>query len=357
MKPLRYSLGLVALGLLTTAAVPAEAAWNNVFQVTCHCRPRSSVSSFYVAPAPVAVYSAPAAGCCDPCPCPQTQCTTRYIQRCYYQPVTTYQTQTCYEPVTTYTTKTYYEPVTTYRYSCYYDPCSCSYQQVATPVVSYVARQQCCPVQTWVQRCCQVPVTAYQKSFYWEPQTTCCTTTSGPPVVAVPGAPPGQPPVVVTPPGVEGRQTPPPPTVDGKSNGGSGSPLYDQYYGQPKDQQQSQYRQLAPNGPLPVPAKPGALPPPSVKLERIALGNDTAVEGKVVSAANAPKAGVRLTFVSAQRQSADKTVTSNAAGQFQVQLPPGGWLVYVRTAEGQEIFHSRIEIDAQHQTPIVLVSR
>src|SRR5271163_241820 len=114
MKPLRLSVGLVALGLLTTAASPAEAAWNNVFQVTCwSCRPHASSSSFYVAPvpatsfyvapAPAVSFSAPASSCCDPCP----TCTTRYVQRCFYQPVTTYTTQTFYEPITTFTTKTY----------------------------------------------------------------------------------------------------------------------------------------------------------------------------------------------------------------------------------------------------------
>src|SRR5262245_64157126 len=127
MKPLRLSAGLVALGLFATAAQPASAAWNNVFQATClSCSPRPATSLYAPAPvaafsSPVVAYAAPAAGCCDPC----QQCTTRYVQRCYYQPVTTYQTQSYYEPVTTYVTKTYYEPVTTYRYSCYYDPCSC----------------------------------------------------------------------------------------------------------------------------------------------------------------------------------------------------------------------------------------
>jgi len=313
--------------------------------------PAPVYSSYYLAPAPVVAYSVPAAGCCDPC----QQCTTKYVQRCYYQPVTTYQTQSYYEPVTTYQTKTYYEPVTTYRYSSYYDPCSCSCQQVATPVTSYVARQQCCPVQSWVQRCCQVPVTAYQKAFYWEPQTSCCTPapTCCSPTSAGPVA---QPPVVVTPPSVEGKQTLPPPTVDGKSGGGANSPQYDQYY--QKDQQQSQYRQLPPKGQLQAPVKSvPTLPPPGVKLERIALGDGTLVDGRVVSDSNAPKAGVQLIFVSAQRQSPEKAVTANASGGFEVELARGGWLVYVRNTDGQQVYHSRIEIDAKQTTPIVLVSR
>src|SRR5947209_7231330 len=165
MKPC-WGLGSAsALCLLVFAATPAQGAWNNVFQVCCNnCGGAQPSVSRYAA--------------ADPCnPCPQPICTTRYVQRCYYQPVTCYQTKTYYEPVTTYRTSYYYEPVTSYRYSCYYDPCTCSYQQVACPTTCYRLRSQCCPVQSWVQRCCQVPVTSYHRSFYWEPVTSCCTPT------------------------------------------------------------------------------------------------------------------------------------------------------------------------------------
>src|SRR5947209_10077603 len=158
MRPLM--VGLCALGLWAAAAEPARAAWNNVFQPTLFGRSRTS-TSYYVAPA--VVYSAPVAAvpvvaaavpACSTCNAPpQPSCTTSYTQRCYYQPVTTYETKTYYEPVTTYQTSYYYEPVTSYRYSSYYDPCSCSCQQVATPVTSYALRAQNCPVQSWAQRC------------------------------------------------------------------------------------------------------------------------------------------------------------------------------------------------------------
>src|SRR5207244_3495027 len=109
--------------------------WNNVFQATLfHRRPATSA---YVS---VPAYSVPVVAASAPDPCcapPPPTCTTRYVQRCYYQPVTTYQSKTYYEPVTTYRTSYYYEPVTSYRYSCYYDPCTCSYKQVACPTTSY----------------------------------------------------------------------------------------------------------------------------------------------------------------------------------------------------------------------------
>ena len=183
MKPLRGAVWVGAFVLLALDVAPAHGGWCNVFQVTCWWRRRATTSVNYYAPAPVYAAAAAPNPCCTPCP---PTCTTRYVQRCYYQPVVSYQARIYYEPVTTYRTSYYYEPVTSYRYSCYYDPCTCSYQQVAVPTTSYRVRSQCCPVESWVQRCCQVPVTTYQQSCYWEPVTTCCTTTTGAPVTSLP---------------------------------------------------------------------------------------------------------------------------------------------------------------------------
>src|SRR5262245_59959299 len=163
MQSLKGLVWGCALAALAAIANPAHAGWNNVFQVCCnHCGGTA-------APA-VAAYADP--GCC-PAP-PTTVCTTRYIQRTYYQPVTCYRQSTYYQPVTTYRTSYYYEPVCSYRYSCYYDPCTCRYQTVATPVTSYRLRAQCCPVTTYLQRCCLTPVTTYRAACYYEPVTTCC---------------------------------------------------------------------------------------------------------------------------------------------------------------------------------------
>src|SRR5262245_65190163 len=118
MKPFRFTTALAALGVLVTSAGPIEAAWNNVFQVTC-CHRRNRVSSGFIA-APA--YSVPiTSGYSDPCcnPCPPV-CTTQYVQRCYYQPETVYRTETRYEAVTSYTTRYFYEPVVSYRYSCHF---------------------------------------------------------------------------------------------------------------------------------------------------------------------------------------------------------------------------------------------
>ena len=144
MRPFRLSLWCSVLML--AGASQAQAAWDNVFQVTCFGCKKPPVTAQYYAP-PVAV---PAPAPCQQ-PCQQPACQTQYYLRTYYQPVTTYRTSCYYQPVTTYRTSYYYEPVTSYRYSCYYDPCSCSYQQRAVPTTSYQLAQTC-PVTSYLQR-------------------------------------------------------------------------------------------------------------------------------------------------------------------------------------------------------------
>ena len=277
MKPWQSVLWSCVLAMWGAAASPSQAAWDNVFQVCCHhCghAPAPAATSYYADP------------CCNPCP-PPPVCTTRYVQRCYYQPVTCYQTKSYYEPVTTYRTSYYYEPVTSYRYSCYYDPCTCQYQQVACPTTCYKLRSQCCPVQSWVQRCCRVPVTTYQAYSAWEPVTTCCQPAAPacppacPPAngyAAAPAAPqtivPQQP---LTSPGVSEQRLVPQPGVQEFRNGGptgSGSPLYDRYY--PNTGTSLPLR--APAAPTPVPVDS----PPKVKLQNIVAIPSPPVTGQFV---------------------------------------------------------------------------
>jgi hypothetical protein len=339
MKPFRVAGWLCALALFADTST-TQAAWCNVFQVCCgHCKTRAAVS-----------YSvAPAAPCC-----PQPQCTTRYTMRCYYQPVTAYQTRTYYEPVTTYQTSYYYEPVTSYSYSCFFDPCSCSYQKVAVPTTSYVLRSQCCPVQSWVQRCCSVPVTTYQKSCYWEP-TTCCT---GPAIPVNPCSQPpivngAAPPVAVNPPPVvdDSRQPPVrPPAVRDERNGS------DKYYPPSDYMPGTSYRQLPPN---PQGARPSApvQPDPRIRLDRIVAAPATRVEGQVVRNDNAPRPNVQLRFVSNGGRGIQYPVTANSAGRFRVTLTSGSWLVYVKTPDGRDVLHTRLDVNGEQSRRVTLVSR
>jgi hypothetical protein len=370
MNPLRMAAWVGALLALMAGGGSARAGWDNVFQVCCHhCGSSAAVSGYY-APSVSAYYNSsysaymaattPADPCCNPCP--QTVCTTRYVQRCYYQPVTCYQTRSYYEPVTSYQTSYYYEPVCSYRYSCYYDPCTCSYQQVATPVTSYRLRSQCNAVTSYVQRCQLVPVTTYQQAFYWEPQTTCCSTTPGaaPVVVAAPGQ-------VQAPAGVsEGRIPPQAGIAEGRLAPQPG--VAETPGAQQQPQQQQGY--YPPQNPMPPPggtsfrqALPPAAPrvstpPPKVRLDRIVSLPATGVQGQVIHADNRPWPNVRLVFVSAERPAVNQqAVTADAAGRFQVSLASGGWHVYVPGADGKLALHSKIDLRQNETRQVMLVSR
>ena len=117
MRPLKGLGWGCALAVLATCGRPAEAAWNNVFQVCCNsCQPAPVVAAFGADPC---------------CPQPTTSCTTRYVQRSFYQPVTTYKATTVLQPVTTMQTSYYWESVQSCRYVCAYNPATCRYEQVA----------------------------------------------------------------------------------------------------------------------------------------------------------------------------------------------------------------------------------
>jgi len=360
MRPLRAAVWGCALLGLAASASPVSAAWCNVFQVCCHRHGRTA-ASFYAA-APV----------CDPCP-PAPVCTTRYVQRCYYQPVTSYQVRTYYEPVTSYQTSYYYEPVCSYRYSCYFDPCTCSYQQVAIPTTSYRLRAQCNAVQSYVQRCCYVPVTTYQQAFYYEPVTTCCTPTAVAAPAAVPcppqdaGAVPQPTPSAPAPPaGVTEQGTAPPAGVREQPQQGSGTNQNFFRYYPPTDPpnmpraSNSTQRQLTPRAPgAPVqPAAPVApAAPPRVRLDRIVSLSGSQIEGQVLRDGGTPVPGASVTFVSMTSQEPQRVVTANARGQFQVQLATGGWLVYLRSSEGKQIFCQKVEVTGTELRPLTLTSR
>lgn len=335
MRPLYGFVWGWALAALAASGGTAQAAWNNVFQVCCnHCRS---------APAPVV-----AAYGCDPCPPPPTTvCTTRYVQRSCYTPVTSYRTSTYYEPVTTYRTSYYYEPVTSYRYSCYYDPCTCRYQSVACPTTSYRLRSQCCPVTSYLQRTCMTPVTSYQQSFYYEPVTTCCSTTPG---AAVTTPPPG----ATVAPAPATRETnepipaPPPGTTETRE---AGSPASSE------------------RSPSATP-KPGVMPPavdssyrgtprqaPAVRMDRIASRGSSNVEGKVLRADRSSMSGARVLLVSADAKSNQQTVTADREGVFRASVDAGGWLVYTHDENNRPVFSRRIEVPAGRPVSLTLTQR
>jgi hypothetical protein len=356
MKPLRRIVWACVLGTFAAGATPASAAWNNVFQVTCfHCRKQPVAVSNY-APNP----------CCNPCP---QVCTTQYVQRCYYQPVTSYETRSYYEPMTTYRTSYYYEPVTSYRYVSFYDPCSCSCQQVAVATTCYQLRSQCCPVQSWVQRCYQVAVTNYRQVSYYEPVTTCsnpCPAPCPPPCPTPAPAVSTAPPVATPTPGV--TTSPPSGTQPGVTeqrgtsapgaNGTSGSPLFDQRYDQRNYPVPANPMPPASGSSLrPVPPQLPVTPPPSVKLDRITAVPRPTLEGQIVTRENRPHGGVQLLLVSATKESSRHPVTADASGNFQVHLPAGEWLVYTQNGNGKPVLLSKVELVEHESRKMTLVSK
>lgn len=321
MRPFR-TLAVSGLLLLSLAAVPAEAAWNNVFQVCCHCRKRPIVEAFFGSP--VVAHAAP--NPCDPC------CRTSYVQRCYYQPVTTYKTECV--PVTTYRTSYYYEPVCSYRSSCYYDPCTGSSVQVTTPVTSYRLRSQCNAVTSYVRRC--VPVTSYRQVRYWEAVTNCGPTgivPGAPPVVTEGAPPPGGAPMI-PPPNV-------PATVDEPPVGGTGT------------------NRAFPPPPSLSPKRP--MPEAPVRFEHVVsrmVNGGATVSGQVV-ASNfvTPLRGAKLVFVSKEPRGPQRTVAADAAGRFNVSLAAGGWSIYVSQPNGSMEYHSTINVQSRQNRKVMVVSR
>jgi hypothetical protein len=367
MTPFRKLARTALVAALVLGGGSAHAGWDNVFQVCCNgCRSSTSAASPLVA-VPVSDGGQP--------------CTTRYVQRSYYQPVTTYQARTVVEPVTSYRISYYYEPVTSYRVSSYYDPNSCGYQQVTTPVVSYRLRSQSCPVTSYYQRSMLQPVQSYQLAYYFEPQTTCCQTTIGAPVVAppAPGAvavpfspPPGAAavplnPAVSGPPTVGEQRQPqmavPPGVSEQRQPQLAVPPGVSEQRDAPPDVSESQ-RYAAPPSSQPMPRapetstfRPTAPTPPSVRLDRIVSASAPLLQGQIVSEDRQPVPHVQLLFILADKMSTRESVTADVSGKFQLTLAAGSWLVYTQTPDGRTDFRRKIEVRADEPTELRLVSR
>jgi hypothetical protein len=308
----------LALGWVAVGAADASAAWNNVFQATCNT---SSSSSFFA---------------------PQPQCVCArisYVQRCFYQPVTTYKQETYFEPITTYRTSYFWAPVTTYRYTSFYDPCTGCCQQVATPCTSYCLRSQCNACQSYVQRCRMVPCTEMRKSFYLEPVVTWHDPCGNPvPAPGAAGAGVGESPPPNIPPARIGESRPPtaginettePPRI--KSPG----------------IQESAPRQT-------IPAAPSSTP---LRADRVASRSSGGkLQGSVVRDDRiTPRANATLRFVNDNDE--EVIAKSDATGRFAVNLPAGEWTLYTPGKDGQSTFHSTVYVKPTDDRRVTVVSR
>jgi hypothetical protein len=315
---------VLALGWLAGGAADATAAWNNVFQTTAGCG--GSTRSSFFAPAP------------PPACCP----TISYVQRCYYQPVTTYKTETYYEPVTTYRTSHYWEPVTRYRYTSYYDPCTGCCQQVATPCTSYYLRSKCNACQSYVQRCRMVPCTEMRKSYYLEPVVTysdpCCNP-----------CPPG---------GVgagiaeSGGATHPGAAI-GESGTRGGAAIGESSEPPPS--------RIPPTRIDPGSRKvttPPKAPGTPIRADRVASRTQAGgrLAGQVVRDDRiTPRANAALKFVGERDE--EVTARADAAGRFAIELPPGEWTLYLPGRDGKAMFHSTLVVRREDDRRVTVVSR
>ncbi|MBI1831985.1 MAG: carboxypeptidase regulatory-like domain-containing protein [Planctomycetes bacterium] len=358
--------GLSVVCVWASAVLPASAGWDNVFQPTLFERWHrpASTSLYYVPPAvvvqssPIVVGSSPivVAGS-SPCdPCEQKKCSTNWVQRSSYQPITTMESRTVTEKVTTMHTSYYYAPVTTYRYSSYYDPTTCCYQQIAVPQCGYELRAKQCPVESWVSRCVQVPVQTVHKVDYWQPVTTCCTTTTGAPVYGT-SPPPGA--VMPTAPSMTPIPGDKPPVVNIDKTPGTGMskpPMWYDYY--PKSEKitpENRSSSFQPRLEMPLPIVQPA-PQPPVKVDRIAVNPDSRVEGQVVRADQSPKPNAKVLFINAM--TGKKQVTfANTAGRFYVDLSAGSWHMYLHGADDAPVYASRVDVNGSQTRQVSLVSR
>ena len=336
----RFYVALALAGVSGLAATPVQAAWDNVFQPACNsCRPKTS--NYYAPPvvagyAPVVaqygpvpvVANAPPASDCQ-------QCTTKYVQRSYYQPVTTMESRSYYEKVTSYQASNYYEPVTSYRVAYYPDACGCGYKQVAVPQTSYALKTQYSPVDNWVQRCTQVPVTTQQLAYYLEPQTTCTQTTVGAPIpMPAPGCPaPSAPAAAYAPPPQQPVVAP-----QGPIGGSQGT---QQYYFAPTNNTNNLQAPTA--------------PPQFVAPERVAAASDV-VHGQVTRRDGSPKSGTQILFVSTASKQVAQTV-ANENGRFNVSLPTGSYYVYFASRDNGPAYQGQVQVRPNQTNDITLVNQ
>jgi hypothetical protein len=341
----RFYVALALAGVSGLAATPAQAAWDNVFQPACNCRP-AQTSRYYTppvvagytpvvaqyGPAPVVANAPPASDC--------QQCTTRYVQRSYYQPVTTMESRSYYEKVTSYQASSYYEPVTSYRIAYYPDSCGCGYKQVAVPQTSYSLKTQYSPVDNWVQRCTQVPVTTQQLAYYLEPQTTCTQTTVGAPI---PMPAPSCPAPSCAPSAPAQSYSPPPQQPMAAPQGPIGSQAVPSYY-------------FAPTNNTSAPPLAAPTPPQFVAPERIAAANTDVVHGQVTRRDGSPKSGTQILFVSASSKQVAQTV-ANDNGRFNVSLPTGNYYIYFASRESGPAYQGQVQIRPNQPNDLTLVNR
>lgn len=298
----------------TVSAATANGGWNNVFTLTCCDSPPASTS-----------YSVPAATPATDC---EPQARVSYVQRCYYQPETSYRTESYYVPVKQNVKSYYYEPVTSYKYSSYYDPCSGCCQKIATPTTSYVMKEKCNSVTRWVEQSRVVPVTSYKAVTMYTPVVTYYyPPVSNPSAFKIPVAPRVD----------ESRTAPPAPVIPGETE-----------------------KIPSPNVPTIPGSQPRVMPskPTTTSNAYTASRAKASLRGEVVKNDRiTPRTGTKVIFLNAADSSIREETVTNAIGEFDVNLPAGEWFVYLGNGDGNAVFHKKLSVRSDDVRDVTLVSR
>ena len=316
MKLLRYAAPLAAL--LTLGEAPAQAGWDNVFQVACHNCRRETRSSYY-APAPVA-----------------SQSRTSYVENTYDEVITVDKPTRVQEPVSVQVKSYYWDPVTTYTRRSYKNAAGCT-EEIDVPCTRYVRKEECNTVTRYVERMKMVPTEVRRKVT----ERTPVTTITGPTTrsyssdcenCGLPPASSGRAPQVEV---IPGRR----PEV------------------QMNDRLEPQSGVMRNKSAAPFPpAKPFT---GSVNARTTSVtGATAAVRGEVVGADRAtPKAGAKLVFLSDANFDETVRATADEYGNFSAQLPAGKWHVYVGNGTGRADLTTAVTVSAYDAAPLMVVSR
>ena len=306
---------LAALAGALAAPAPAEAAWDNVFQVTCNdCKPRRA-AAYYAPPPAVSYYAAPAPACDNCAPQQRSSYKVDYQQRSYYEPITVMKPEKYLEPVEVRSKSYYWDPVTSYSYSSYYDPCSQQCQQIATPKTCYKLKEQCNTSYRYVERIRMVPTQSQRLVTEQTPVVTYygpTTKTYSAPELCPPGSAPGAGPTI-------DRVPSAPPTITPSAG-----------------------ETIVPQQLPTTPAVPNSrsMPPARMNANTTSHGAG-AVRGEVVlNDRMTPRPNAKLVFVNADDYTRREYVTADEFGNFDARLPAGEWFLYVGNGAGKAVQHS-----------------
>ena len=126
------------------------------------------------------------------------------------------------------------------------------------------------------------------------------------------------------------------------------------YYGNTIPPLTGQSLRPVPFAPAPAPAIP--LRPGQIAL-RPTTNSAANLSGQVVANNFTPRGGAQLVFVSAQKHDVRQAAVADPTGRFQVDLPAGGWYVYLAGADGRTTYHSQLTVKPSESRNVTVVSR